>query len=123
MSKLKVYISGKISGLPIEEAQANFKNMQTLLEGLGYEAVNPFEVPVMSTMQPSWADFMGADIAELLKCDIIVFLENYKDSKGAMMELAVAKEMKSIFIVYPHEVNCLAESKYRELVMRGAKVL
>lgn len=38
---MKIYVSGKISGLPIEEAKQRFANSQALLESIGFEVVNP----------------------------------------------------------------------------------
>ena len=40
---MKIYVSGKITGLPIEEAKQRFANSQALLESIGFEVVNPLE--------------------------------------------------------------------------------
>lgn len=40
---MKIYVSGKISGLPIEEAKQRFADSQALLESIGFEVVNPLE--------------------------------------------------------------------------------
>lgn len=41
---MKTYISGKISGLPSEEAKKKFKQAESYLQGLGHDVVNPFEL-------------------------------------------------------------------------------
>ena len=38
---MKVYISGKISGLPIEEVKRKFHNAASLLGSLDLQPVNP----------------------------------------------------------------------------------
>jgi len=45
--KLKIYIAGKISGLPISEYTENFKKAEILLSESGFEPVNPcnFGIP------------------------------------------------------------------------------
>lgn len=40
---MKTYISGKISGLPSEEAKKKFKQAESYLQGLGHDVVNPFD--------------------------------------------------------------------------------
>ena len=37
----KIYISGRISGLPIEEVAAKFDETETKLKAQGYEVINP----------------------------------------------------------------------------------
>lgn len=39
----RVYISGKIGGLDLDTAKANFKLAEQELEAKGYETVNPFD--------------------------------------------------------------------------------
>lgn len=87
----KVYISGKITGLPINEAKDNFKNAENKLREKGYEVVNPFNngLPENST----WMEHMKADIKLLMECDIICLLSNWKDSTGARIECNLAMEM------------------------------
>lgn len=91
MRKEKVYISGKITGLPIDEAKDNFNNAENKLREKGYEVVNPFNngLPEKST----WMEHMKADIKLLMECDLICLLSNWVDSKGAKIEFNIAKRM------------------------------
>lgn len=41
MKKKRIYIAGKISGLPAEEVDAKFRASQIALQAFGFEAVNP----------------------------------------------------------------------------------
>ena len=89
---MKIYISGKITGLPLEEAKANFKKVEKGLQRQGYLAINPMEL-VPYHPDKNWNDYMVDDIALLLTCDTIYMMDNYKESKGAKLELAIAKEL------------------------------
>lgn len=91
MRKQKVYISGKITGLPIDEAKTNFQDAENRLREKGYEVINPFNngLPDNST----WMEHMKADIKLLMECEIICLLNNWRDSTGAKIEWNLAKEM------------------------------
>jgi Domain of unknown function (DUF4406) len=89
--KIKTYISGKITGLHIEEAKAHFEHAEQVLSALGHEVVNPMKIiPVKH--DPTWADYMIADIKALFTCTHIYMLHNWRDSKGARIEHAIAVE-------------------------------
>lgn len=42
---MKIYISGKITGLPYDEAAAIFNRAKAFLLAKGFEVVNPMELP------------------------------------------------------------------------------
>jgi hypothetical protein len=44
---------------------------------------------------------MKEDIKALCGCDSVYLLRNYADSKGALLELAIATELK-MSIIYQH---------------------
>lgn len=94
---MKVYISGKISGLPIEEVKRKFHNAASLLESLELQPVNPLENGLDDGS--TWAQHMGKDIELLLGCDGIIMLDNWKQSRGAEIERLVAKKM-DMYILY-----------------------
>lgn len=89
---MKIYISGKITGLPIEEAKALFGYVETLLVAAGHEAVNPMTL-VPFDEKLTWVDYMVEDIRALLVCDAILMLPNWTESKGAKVEHAIAVSM------------------------------
>lgn len=93
---MRIYISGKITGLPQQEAREKFASAQALLEEIGLEAVNPMEqeLPVDAT----WEQHMIKDIELLLKCDAIYMMANWIDSKGAQIEYDIANRMKLEFL-------------------------
>lgn len=89
---MKVYISGKITGLPLETAKDNFQQVEDDLVKYGHDVVNPMKAtPYDESM--SWKDYMVKDIKLLLDCDAICLLDNWTSSKGARIEFAIAKEL------------------------------
>lgn len=90
---MKIYISGKITGLSIKEATSNFDKAETLLVGLGHQVVNPMKlVPYSPNL--SWLDYMRADIKALVDCDGIFLLPDWSRSNGAILEHQIAKGLR-----------------------------
>lgn len=89
MSKPKIYIAGKVTGLKIEDVTEKFKSVQKELEADGYEVVNPIEV--VQDPNTSWKNAMKLCIAALVQCNSIYLLPCWEDSKGAQVEYNLAK--------------------------------
>jgi len=89
----KIYLSGKISGLPKRGYEFNFQcaaEQVVRTKGYGgYEIVSPLDITPFLWIK-TWLCFMIADIFELLQCDTIFMLYNWKDSRGARIEFAIA---------------------------------
>lgn len=82
----KIYIAGKISDLPFEEAESHFIFAAGVLESFGHVPLNPCrmfpENPVWD-----WAEYMLADLRIIwTHADAVLMLDNWKDSKGARLE-------------------------------------
>lgn len=90
MTIKRIYISGKISGLPIKEVISKFQAACDKLRRFGLEPMNPLNNGL--PLDADWADQMGKDISILLRCDAIYLLPDYSDSDGAKIELAVARQ-------------------------------
>jgi len=88
MKKQKVYISGKISGLKIEDAKANFAKAERVLNLVGYDTINPMDSG-LDEKYP-WVMHMIVDVFNMLRCNKVYFLENYKESRGAKIEHRIA---------------------------------
>ena len=84
----RIYISGKISGLPIEQATFNFAESAKICERDGKKPINPltFKHPLKF-----WIGYMVIDIIMLLTCSEIYLQSNWLESKGARLEYKVAK--------------------------------
>lgn len=90
----KIYISGKITG--DDNFKQKFEKASSLLTGWEkHEILNPCELPV----QENWAEYMIMDIKELFKCSHIFMLQDWKESKGARIEHAIALET-GLTIIY-----------------------
>ena len=94
MVKLKVYISGKITGLPIAEARAKFEKAEIMFKEKDLEPVNPFKVcKDIEGPYTTWEEYMVRDLEALLGCNAIYMLDNWGASKGARVEHAVAQAL------------------------------
>ena len=85
---MKIYISGKISGLPYEEVKTRFDDCQALLESIGFEVVNPLTMAL--PQEATWEQHMVKDIELLFSCDAIYMMDNWMDSTGAGIEYDIA---------------------------------
>ena len=92
MSK-RIYISGKISGLPIDKVNQKFKMAERQIFSLGGYPVNPTVMNPSNTKDWTWNDYMVYDINLLLNCHAIFMLKDGGQSKGARIEYAIAKEL------------------------------
>lgn len=86
---MKVYISGKISGLEEEEYRARFGAAEKRLKAEGHSVMNP--AWIKSYPGYSWEDYMRVALAMLDVCDAVYMLANWKDSRGAKTEHVYAK--------------------------------
>ena len=97
----KVYLSGKIAGLPEEEYRENFA--QAAIDALAFfpdeqvTIVNPATLPAIHN---SWADYLLRDLMLLKDCDAIVMLPDWVESKGATTEyyFAAGAGIRAYFI-------------------------
>lgn len=96
---MRVYISGKMTGLDKAEFKQHFFEAEKLLRRNGYDVVNPAR---MSDFNLTYAEFMLIDTTLVTMCDAIYMLNNWRDSNGAKEELALA-EAKGLKIMYEVE--------------------
>lgn len=89
---MKIYISGAITGKPIEEALKQFDSAETELLAKGYEVINPMRL--IHAENSKWEDYMRTDLINMLLCDSIYMLAGWYKSKGATLENHIAKKLK-----------------------------
>jgi len=82
-----IYISGKVTGLNYYKTYKKFKAAERILRNEGFATVNPMRHVPHGT---EWSKTMRICITELLKCDNIYMLKDWKDSNGARIELGIA---------------------------------
>jgi len=84
----KIYIAGKVTGLPFDECAQKFKAAADAIAAMGYEPVNPIEV--VNNPDASWISAMRLCIASLMGCDAIYCLPCHIASAGALIEKKIA---------------------------------
>ena len=87
---MKVYISGKITGIETEAFEL-FAKAETQLRELGYEPINP--MTLIHEHDKSWHSYMKVCIKALCDCDAIYLLPNWGESKGANLEKEIASNL------------------------------
>jgi hypothetical protein len=86
----KVYISGPITGYK-NNNENSFANAEYTLKHKGYEVINPLDVCASLPKDTIYTEYMRFDIRALTFCDSIYMLKGWEKSKGANIELTVAK--------------------------------
>ncbi len=94
---MRIYISGKITGLPEAKYKQYFKaaeeEIRAIFQKPGHELypVNP--ITLNHSHDGTWHDYMAVGLSALLKCDAVYLLKNWGQSKGARCEYAIAREL------------------------------
>ena len=103
---MRIYISGKISGLPYKEVEAKFNDAEALLTELGFEVINPLKNGLAT--HEEWIKHLCKDIEMLHSCDAIYMMDNWTTSTGASIEYDIAiRTGKDIWF----ESNVVRENK------------
>lgn len=82
---MKIYIAGKITGLP--DYREIFAAKEKELTEQGYTVMNPAVLPYPGFEHH---EYMHVCKAMIDVCDIVVMLDNWPDSEGAKQELIYA---------------------------------
>lgn len=80
---MKIYIAGKIAG--DRRYRAKFREAAKAMEAAGHVVLNPATLPDGLTD----GDYMRICMAMVDAADLAVFLPDYQESRGAMVEWAV----------------------------------
>lgn len=86
----RIYIAGPMTGLP-EFNYPAFNAEAKRLRALGYEVENPAENPAPACK--TWAGYMRIALPQMLGCDAVALLPGWQSSKGARLEITVAREL------------------------------
>ena len=82
---MKIYIAGKITGDP--NYKEKFKRAEDYLVTYGHTVLNPSVLPY----DLSASDYTRICIAMMECADLVLFLPDYKESPGALLELQWCK--------------------------------
>ncbi len=86
--RLRIYISGPMSGLP-DQNRGAFLRAAEVLRQLGCDPVDPGELP-----EPAAGDehhhFLERDLMVMMRCDGGCVLEGWEDSSGCLREIYTA---------------------------------
>lgn len=85
MAKPRIYIAGKMSGLPLDNYPA-FHAEAARLRAIGYHVENPAENPA----QDSWQAYMRQAVTQMVTCDAVALLPGWWNSRGALIENGLA---------------------------------
>src|SRR6185436_17305896 len=88
--KNRIYIAGPMTGLP----EFNFPTFNAMAENLraqGWHVENPADHG--DTEGAEWADYLRFDIESLASCEAIMLLPGWSKSKGANLEVHIAKQI------------------------------
>ena len=97
---MKVYISGKVTGLDLEQAKENFRKAEEKLNGQGHATMSP--AALFGNKGFEHSDYMHICYAMIDVCDALFLQANWQDSKGARMERSYALEWRKE-IIYEDE--------------------
>jgi hypothetical protein len=90
---MRIYISGQISGLPLEQARSNFKKTAKIVRKLGHQPINPMQqIPYIDGKE--WIEYMIEGLELLKNCDAIILLDDWKLSHGAKIEKLAAERIE-----------------------------
>ncbi len=90
---MRVYIAGKITGEDLAECKEKFLTAEKEFK-YNFQSsivVNPMSLP--HNHDKNWKSYMRECIKALVDCDAILMLKDYKESKGAKIELSIAEKL------------------------------
>jgi len=112
---MRVYLSGPISGHE-ETADERFDEAAAIARAMNHEPVNPMRLPAPKNGGMTRHCYMKRDLCALLDCDAIYMLSNWRSSKGARIEFAVAALLGLVIMFHD-----MAESHIHERIKEYAQ--
>lgn len=87
-----IYIAGPMQGYKNYNKEAFFK-AEEKLKSNGYEVLNPHQLAPYAS-NGNWASYLKEDILWMLTADGVFALDNWEHSKGARVEIALARDLE-----------------------------
>ena len=86
---MKIYKAGKVTGEKTHAVTLKFGTAEFKIKSLGHTPVNP--LTVVNDWHCPWDQAMTKCLDALEKCDAVLMLPCYTDSRGAKIELEKAR--------------------------------
>lgn len=96
----RLYLAGPMTGLE-DFNFPTFNAMAAQLRARGYLVENPAEHGVVA--DADWADYMAYDLTRLGLCGMVAVLPDWENSKGARLEVHIAREL-GMRVVNAHDL-------------------
>jgi len=96
---MSLYLAGPMTGITDKHGNSThnypaFHAAAADLRARGHTVVSPAELhPHAVTNPQTWEDYMRADLRALLGTDAVVVLPGWEHSKGARLEVTIAKTL------------------------------
>lgn len=84
---MKIYIAGRVSGIPRVDAERNFERGERALAANGLDFVNPLK---LADKDATKLEAMRMLLPTMLGCDGILMLNDWTFSEGARLERMLA---------------------------------
>jgi hypothetical protein len=98
-----IYIAGKVTGEPFRETAIKFEKAHNEIKGKGFDAIVPIEVvqdylidhpeKALLPEKELWQLAMKLCISHMVECDAVLLLEDFSQSKGALIEAQLALDL------------------------------
>lgn len=92
MKEKIVYISGPITNAPNGNREL-FAEASRQVKSMGYFVRNPHDFCAYIPENSDWSIYMRRCVQQLMDCTDILMLPNYHTSKGALIELELARAL------------------------------
>ena len=92
---MKVYIAGKITGLPQEVYTMSFNQAEKGLKDLGFDTINPIKIIDPTT---PYEEALDECFNLIRNADVIYLMPNWVDSDGAKREYMYAQGLGKIIL-------------------------
>ncbi|MBA3828660.1 MAG: DUF4406 domain-containing protein [Taibaiella sp.] len=83
----KIFIAGKVTGLPQHQVKEKFSRAANDLSGKGYKVVSP---DYLEQENSNWEDITRENIRHMLDCEEVHLLPCWQESRGAQLERDIA---------------------------------
>jgi hypothetical protein len=85
----RAFISGPVTGMP-DANRAAFHEAAARLRRMGYEVENPADNADFLPTPPDWRAWMTLALNQLLRCECVIMLPGWENSRGAKIERQLA---------------------------------